>query len=166
VGPIIGAFIVQHTTWHWMFYTTSILSASIQLMGLFALPETYGPKILHLRAAKLRASTGNPHLHTNYEQRGRSVGHILLQALIRPCKLLSTQSIIQVLSAYTAYVYGLMYLVLSTFPSVWVDVYKERSDIAGLNYISLALGFCLATQICAPINDYVCLCTTTFVDPS
>lgn len=159
VGPIIGAFTVQHTTWHWMFYATSILSASIQLVGLLALPETYGPKILHLRAAKLRASTGNPDLHTEYEQRNKSINHILLQALVRPCKLLSTQPIIQVLAAYTAYIYGLMYLALSTFPSVWVDVYKERSDIAGLNYISLALGFCLATQICAPINDYVCFRT-------
>lgn len=138
-----------------MFYATSILSASIQLVGLLALPETYGPKILHLRAAKLRASTGNPDLHTEYEQRNKSTKHILLQALVRPCKLLSTQPIIQVLAAYTAYIYGLMYLALSTFPSVWVDVYKEKSDIAGLNYISLALGFCLATQICAPINDYI-----------
>jgi MFS family permease len=64
VGPIIGAFIVQNTTWHWMFYAISILSTSIQLVGLLALPETYGPKILHQRAVKLRASIGNPNIHT------------------------------------------------------------------------------------------------------
>lgn len=145
-----------------MFYATSILSTSIQLVGLLALPETYGPKILHQRAVKLRASTGNPNIHTEYEQWNKSIHHILLQALIRPCKLLSTQPIIQALAAYTAYVYGLMYLALSTFQSVWVDVYKERSDFGGLNYVSLALGFCLATQICAPINDYVCFHTIFF----
>ncbi|PGH12529.1 hypothetical protein AJ80_06690 [Polytolypa hystricis UAMH7299] len=155
VGPIIGAFIVQHTTWKWMFYATSILSALIQFIGIFALPETYGPKILHNKAAKLRKSTGNPRLHTKFEERNKSVYHILLQALIRPTKLLCTQPIIQVLALYTAYVYGLMYLALSTFPLVWEDIYGQRADIAGLNYISLALGFCLATQICAPINDYI-----------
>jgi hypothetical protein len=52
-----------------------------------------------------------------------------------------------------AYLYGLMYLVLSTFPSVWEDVYHESVGIGGLNYISLGVGFFLGTQICAPIND-------------
>lgn len=48
-----------------------------------------------------------------------------------------------------------MYLVLSTFPSVWEDVYNESVGIGGLNYISLGVGFFLGTQICAPINDRI-----------
>jgi MFS family permease len=151
-GPIMGGFIVQYTTWHWMFYATSILSTIIQISGLFWLPETYGPTILLRRAIRIRLTTGNTSLHTRYE--GRNHKTILLQALIRPFKLLATQPIIQILALFIAYVYGLMYLALSTFTTVWVDIYMERSDIAGLNYLSLALGFCLATQICAPINDY------------
>jgi MFS family permease len=154
VGPIMGAFVVKYTTWHWMFYSTSILSAVIQLVGVFALPETFGPTILYRRAKRLRFITGNSNLRTKFERRDHKSS--LLGALIRPFKLLGTQPIIQVLALFVAYVYGLMYLALSTFPLVWVDVYKEQPDIAGLNYISLALGFCLATQICAPVNDYVC----------
>lgn len=48
-----------------------------------------------------------------------------------------------------------MYLVLSTFPSVWEGVYHESVGIGGLNYISLGVGFFLGTQICAPINDRI-----------
>ena len=48
-----------------------------------------------------------------------------------------------------------MYLVLSTFPSVWEEVYHESTGIGGLNYISLGIGFFLGTQICAPINDRI-----------
>lgn len=48
-----------------------------------------------------------------------------------------------------------MYLVLSTFPGLWEDVYHESIGIGGLNYISLGLGFFMGTQICAPINDRI-----------
>ena len=53
-----------------------------------------------------------------------------------------------------AYVYGLMYLVLSTFPGLWTGVYGESTGIGGLNYIALGLGFFLGTQIGAPFNDW------------
>ena len=64
-------------------------------------------------------------------------------ALVRPFKLLFTQPIIQVLAIYLAYVYGLMYLVVATFPLLWTspDYYNESVGIGGLNYISLAVGF-------------------------
>lgn len=155
VGPIVGGFVVQHSNWRWMFHATSIFSATIQAISLQAFPETYGPTILRNKAACLRTASGNSNLRSEYEQQHEGVVFVLKQAFIRPCKLLSTQPIIQVLSIYMACVYGLMYLALSTFPSVWVDIYGERPDIASLNYVSLAIGFSLGTQICAPINDYV-----------
>lgn len=54
-----------------------------------------------------------------------------------------------------AYIYGMMYLVLSTFPALWTSpkYYNESIGIGGLNYISLGLGFWLGSQICAPLND-------------
>jgi hypothetical protein len=58
-------------------------------------------------------------------------------------------------SNLSAYIYGLLYLLLSTFSAVWIDRHKESVDTAGLNYISMGLGYVLGTQICAPINDYV-----------
>lgn len=78
-------------------------------------------------------------------------------ALIRPFRLLSTQPIVQALAAYMAYIYGTMYLVLSTFPSLWTSpkYYNESTGIGGLNYISLGLGFWLGSQICAPLNDRI-----------
>ncbi|KAK3985474.1 major facilitator superfamily domain-containing protein [Cladorrhinum sp. PSN332] len=153
-GPIIGGFVVQNATWHWMFYATSILSAAVQVCGLFWLPETYEPAILRQKAKQLRrdASPGQTqNVCTKYDE--ESHWDTLSHAMIRPFKLLCTQPIIQLLALLIAYVFGLMYLALSTFAAVWVDIYKESPSMAGLNYISLALGFSLATQICAPIND-------------
>lgn len=155
IGPIAGGFITENTTFRWAFYAISIADAVIQLFGLFFLKETYPPQLLHVKAEKLRKETGNAALRTEYEHPERSLVNTMERALIRPFKLLGTQPIVQVLALYMAYLYGLMYLVLSTFPILWTEYYHESIGIGGLNYISLALGFFLGTQICAPLNDKI-----------
>ncbi|KAI4165240.1 MAG: hypothetical protein LQ342_001108 [Letrouitia transgressa] len=153
IGPIAGGFITENTTWRWAFYATSIADALIQLSGFFFLRETYPAKLLHIKANKLRAETGNADLHTEFEHPERSLTNTLRTAIVRPFKLLGTQPIVQVLAIYMAYLYGLMYLVLATFPVLWSTRYHESVGIGGLNYISMGLGFFLGTQISAPIND-------------
>jgi MFS family permease len=155
IGPIAGGFITQRTTWRWAFYATSIADALIQLSGLFFLRETYHPKLLHAKAAKLRLSTGNMALHTEYEHAERTLTYILRTNLQRPFRLIGTQAIVQVLALYMAYLYGLLYLVLATFPALWATRYHQSIAIGGLNYISLGLGFFFGTQVCAPLNDRV-----------
>lgn len=155
VGPIAGGFIAEKTTWRWVFWATSIVDSGIQVMGFFLLRETFAPKLLGIKAKRLRKETGNDAWHTEWENPDRTLGNVLRTALIRPFRLLGTQPIVQVLALYMAYLYGLMYLVLSTFPTLWENTYHENVGIGGLNYISLGIGFFLGTQICAPINDRI-----------
>lgn len=51
------------------------------------------------------------------------------------------------------FLYGLMYLVLSTFPTLWTKTYHESIGIGGLNYIALALGFTVEMQTCGYLLD-------------
>lgn len=157
MGPIAGGFIAQYSTWRWVFYSTSIADGLIQLAGLFFLRETYGPKILHTRAKKTRTETGDESFQTEAERQNKTLPQVLRTALIRPFRLLTSQPIVQALALYMAYVYGIMYLVLSTFPVLWTSpkYYNESTGIGGLNYISLGLGFWLGSQICAPLNDRI-----------
>ncbi|KAH8800635.1 MFS multidrug transporter-like protein [Xylogone sp. PMI_703] len=153
IGPIAGGFITENTTWRWAFYAVSICDAVIQVLGLFFLQETYAPKLLRQKAQNLRKATGNNSLHTKFDYLDVSSKRFLWKSICRPFKLLGTQLIVQVLALYMALTYGIMYLVLSTFPALWSDVYHESVSIGGLNYISLCVGFILGTQICAPFND-------------
>ncbi|MCJ1416310.1 hypothetical protein MMC32_002645 [Xylographa parallela] len=153
IGPIAGGFITQNTTWRWAFYATSIADAIIQLSGLFFLQETYPPKLLHTKAKKLRMETGNKDLYTEFEHPDRKLSKVLKVSLTRPFILLGTQPIVQALAVYMGYLYGVMYLLLSSFSNLWTERYGESVGISGLNYISLGLGFFLGTQICAPLND-------------
>jgi MFS family permease len=155
LGPLAGAYITQYLGWRWMFYITSMVDLIIQLVGLLWLKETYAPIILTRKAKRISIETSNHDLYTVYDEKNTSVSQVLATALIRPSKLLGTQIIIQVLSLYIAYVYGLLYLLLSTFDTIWKEIYHQSIGTAGLNYISMGLGFLLGTQICAPINDWV-----------
>ncbi|KAG9591916.1 MFS multidrug transporter-like protein, partial [Aureobasidium melanogenum] len=154
VGPIAGGFIAENTTWRWVFWSTCIACFLIQFSGLFFLQETYVPELLKRKKKKLIKETGNTELHTEYDDPNRKLSVHLKTAFTRPFILIGTQPIVQALAIYMAYVYGLMYLVLSTFPGLWTGVYGESTGIGGLNYIALGLGFFLGTQIGAPLNDY------------
>ncbi|KAB8252107.1 major facilitator superfamily domain-containing protein [Aspergillus flavus] len=157
VGPIAGGFIAERTTWRWVFYATSIADGVIQVMGLFFLRETYAPKILRTRAKKLRRDTGDTSYETEAERQNKTLPEVLSTALVRPFRLLATQPIVQALAIYMAYVYGILYLMSSTFPALWTspEYYNESTGIGGLNYISLGIGYCLGSQICARLNDLV-----------
>lgn len=157
VGPIAGGFIAEKTSWRWVFYSTSIADAVIQLLGLFLLKETYTPKLLNDRAKRLRKETSDNSYHTETDLTKKSIKQTIDQALVRPFRLFLTQPIVQVMACFMAYVYGTMYLVLSTFPTLWTspDYYNESSGIGGLNYISLAIGFWGGTQLTAPLNDRI-----------
>lgn len=155
IGPIAGGFISENTTWRWNFYATSIATGVAQIAGVIFLRETYGPWILRARAKKTRKATGDPSYQTEEERQNKTLPQTLKISLVRPFRLLATQPIIQVLTLYMAYIYGLMYLLLSTFPLLWTDpnYYGESVGIGGLNYISLGLGSLLGTYICAYSND-------------
>ncbi|KAI7278046.1 MFS multidrug transporter-like protein [Hortaea werneckii] len=137
IGPIAGGFITENTTWRWAFWSTSAACGLIQGFGWFYLQETYAPEILRQKKVALIKATGNKELHTEFESPDHSI------------------PIIQVLAIYLAYVYGLMYLVVATFPLLWTspEYYNESVGIGGLNYISLAVGFFIGSQTAAPLND-------------
>ena len=153
IGPIAGGFISQNTTWRWCFYATTIFTAVVQCFGVFFLQETYAPKLLAWKRDKLIKETGNKELHTEFDSPDRTLATTLKIAMQRPFILLGTQPILQVLACYMAYLYGLMYLMLSTFPRLWTGTYHMSTGIASLNFISMGVGFFLGTQITAPLND-------------
>jgi len=155
IGPIMGGFISENVSWRWIFYVVSIADVVVQISGTFFLRETYAPKLLQRKKEKLIKETGNQELHTPYDDPNLTFVTKITTSLVRPFRLLGTQIIVQVLAVYMAYLYGLMYLVLSTFPTLWRDKYHENVGISGLNYISLGIGFFLGAQVGSRINDRI-----------
>ncbi|CAD6593498.1 MAG: hypothetical protein ASARMPRED_007577 [Alectoria sarmentosa] len=151
VGPIAGGFLVQYTSWRWCFYVVSIAGGTIQIFGFPFFRETYVPVLLQRRCKRLRKSTRNSDFYTQHDS--VSLPQLLRTSLVRPLKLLGTQPIVQVWSLYCAYLYGILYLLIATFPTVWTDIYGETVSIGSLNYISLFVGMGIASQVGTRLAD-------------
>ncbi|KAK0941979.1 hypothetical protein LTR29_006397 [Friedmanniomyces endolithicus] len=192
VGPIAGGFISENTTWRWVFYAVTIADAVIQIAGLFLLQETWAPKLLENKVKKLRKETGNNALYAE-GSRKETVVQKLKISLMRPFILLFTQPTVIVFAIYMAYLYGLVYLVISSFPGMYrlhsalsryerrrsrssCDsihestrddcchilplytsplYYNESTQIGGLHYIALGIGYFVGAQSTGRFNDWL-----------
>ncbi|KAJ3095880.1 hypothetical protein HK100_005707, partial [Physocladia obscura] len=146
LGPIIGGFLTQGLSWRWLFYIVSIVSAVIWTAVFFLFPETYAP-------------------YLNYHERRRvdklahvdlpkpNVLNILRDAIVRPFVLLFTQPIAQVIAIFIAFVYGVLYIVLTTFSALYTSKYGEATQISTLHYFSLGLGFLIANRFSGTMLD-------------
>jgi MFS family permease len=155
VGPIIGGIITELTTWRWMFWSTSILQAVMVCACLILFHETHAPTILQKRARSLRQTSGDSRYHTEWDslESGRSVTWVLRRSLSRPIRLLLFHPIVQIQACLSGFIYGILYLVLSTFANLWTTEYHESNTISGLHYISICLGEMVGAYVGGKVLD-------------
>ncbi|KAI0636206.1 MFS polyamine transporter [Trametes polyzona] len=160
IGPTCGAWIAQRSTWRWVFWSTTIVDGFIQVLGLFFLKETFAPILLERKAEQMRKSMDPEkaqarEIRTVFDGADRHWKNIVKKALTRPFVLFFREPIVQLLGIYMAFVYGTLYLFLTTIPSIFEGVYRERVGIAGLNYFALGVGLTGASQINARMLDRI-----------
>jgi MFS family permease len=158
VAPICGAYISQGVNWRWIFYVTSIFTCCVQIFAFFFLKETFAPAILAKKAKTFRKAMKymRPGIVVRTEiQTGDRLGKILRKQMVMPFIMMFTHPATQIPSLYRAYLYGVAYLMLSTFDLVFEDVYSMSVIHASLNYLSLGAGFMVGLQISRPLMDGV-----------
>ncbi|TDZ16736.1 Efflux pump vrtL [Colletotrichum orbiculare MAFF 240422] len=153
IGPIAGGYISQYASWRWTFWSVVIVNVTVQVVAFFYLKETYAPRLLLLKAKKLRKQSSNENLKTQWEMEEKTLAKLLRVSLSRPWIMLGTQPIIQSLALYQAFNFGMLYLIISSFPTLWEGHYGLAKGQASLNYISIALGSLIGVLICAPVMD-------------
>jgi len=160
IGPVAGGWIAQKSTWKWVFYSVSIADAIVQGFGLLYLRETYAPLLLHWKAKKISKQMdpekgAHRSVQTVYERERSDISwrEFMVRSLVRPFVLFAEEPIIQLFGVYLAFVYGTIYLVLTTIPLVFTEIYHQRIGIVGLHYISLGIGLTVAAQFNARLLD-------------
>ncbi|KAI0145176.1 MFS general substrate transporter [Xylariaceae sp. FL1272] len=155
VGPIIGGFIAAYSTWRWMFWSTSIFQGLMIAVSLDVFHETYGPVVLKNRAVRLRKQTGNDGYYTEHERRTKddSPFKVLARSVSRPFRLLAFHPLVQIIAVISAFDYGILYIVLSSFATLWTDRYHEPLQLSGLHYIAIALGEIAGSQTGGRLMD-------------
>ncbi|KAL2167106.1 hypothetical protein VTG60DRAFT_1697 [Thermothelomyces hinnuleus] len=153
LGPIVGGAVTQTIGWRWIFWILSISDSVLVLVGLAVFRETYGIILLRRRAATLRKQTNQPYHVANDDGGSDPLTSKLSRALTRPVRLLATQPALQIMSLFLAYNFGVLYIVLSTFASLWVERYRQTEAQSGLHYLALVIGYTPAAQVGARGTD-------------
>lgn len=121
-GPIIGGYLAQAAGWRWVFWLLAIALGVMTAFTLIFLKETFAPKILARKAGAMRKSTGDQRWRSDL-QTELTARQLLLRAIVRPTKLLLLSPIVLSLSIYMATSYGYLFLLFTTFPTVFQDHY-------------------------------------------
>jgi DHA1 family multidrug resistance protein-like MFS transporter len=87
-------------------------------LNIFLLEETYPPAILQMKAAELRLRTKNWGIHAKQDEIEINLRELISKNISRPLALLFTEPIVLLVSIYTSFIYGLLYIFLTAYPIV------------------------------------------------
>ncbi|KAI9818934.1 MAG: hypothetical protein M1827_007756 [Pycnora praestabilis] len=140
VGPLVGGFINQYTTWRWSFYILLIWSGVMLGLIMLFVPETYHPVLLRRKAQKLRKETGNDHWKAPIEKMTRSIPKTILWSIRRPFELLVFEPMCLNLCLFSALLLGVLYLFFGAFNLVFEQNHGFSLHEVGLAFIGLLVG--------------------------
>jgi sugar phosphate permease len=103
----------------------------------------------------LRVKTGNKQLEARTHDRNRTASQLLIRAITRPMRMMCTSPIILLLSIYSAFLFGLTYILFTTFPGVFGETYHFSTETAGLAYLGLGVGMMIGILLFAVLSDKV-----------
>ncbi|KAK3935595.1 putative MFS transporter [Diplogelasinospora grovesii] len=153
IGPVVGGFVTQDLGWRWTFWLILILSGTVSLLAVAVMRETYEPVLLERKAARLRKTTANDRLQARTFNKNLTPRQLLRRAAMRPTKMLFFSPIILLLSIYCAFMFGLIYLLFTTFPEVFEETYGFGPGIAGLSYLGLGIGMIFSIGLFGVLSD-------------
>ncbi|KAN0114592.1 MFS general substrate transporter [Hyaloscypha variabilis] len=166
LGPLAGGFLNETQGWRWILGLIAILGGVIWIPTMLATPETYAPFILRCRARALSRMTGSVYLsRLDAGQPPKTLSQELSVSFTRPWILLFREPIVLLTSLYIAIVYGTLYMFFAGFPIVFQVTRGWSQGTAGLPFVGVAIGVCLATLAAGVDNKrYVRLCAAAEAD--
>jgi MFS family permease len=120
--------------------------------------ETCHKVIIYQKTKRLQEELGNDRLKSCYELEdldNRNPTGVIITSLARPLKMLFLSPHIFFLSLYIAFVFGVVYLLYTTIPSVFSVSYGLSTSQTGLIYIALGLGNVLGWLVVTFSSDKI-----------
>lgn len=111
----------------------------VTIACFFVLRETLAPVILERKAIRLRKETDNPAWHVR-KAVNLPPKKLLIQSIVRPMWILLFTPVAPLMSIYIAILYGLLYILFTTFTFVFKDQYGFSTSAAGLSYLGSGVG--------------------------
>ncbi|CAI7660119.1 unnamed protein product [Penicillium viridicatum] len=132
IGPVIGGFVTETIGWRWTFRIILIMS------GVFSIISDLSARKEREAAAALDRE---------------SPGKMLRAVIIRPAKMLIFSPIVLLISLYSGTLFGVIFLLFTTLPTLFESQYHFDTGLAGLAYLGLGLGMIIGLVLFAILSD-------------
>jgi DHA1 family multidrug resistance protein-like MFS transporter len=141
LGPIVSAAVVQtpYLGWRWTEYLTGILQATVLVLAVVFIDESYPPKLLVYKARRLRHESGNWALHAKFEEWDVGIGELAHKFLLRPVQLLCTP-ICFLVALYASFCYGILYMQLGAIPIIFGELRGWGLLVSELPFLCILIG--------------------------
>ncbi|PNH47869.1 hypothetical protein VD0004_g547 [Verticillium dahliae] len=152
IGPVAGGYLIRETSWRWVYWLVCIVGGICIPPSFLYMKETYAPILIERKVLKLRKETGNNNLHSKLDS-GQSVADKFKIAIVRPVKLLFLVPIVTSMALYVAIVYGILYLLITTFSFVYRDQYGFDEGTVGLTFLPAGIGMMIGVVVFGALSD-------------
>lgn len=142
IAPIIGGYTTSNLGYRWNLYFAGFFGC-VSFMLLLWFKESHHPTLLTQRAEELRRRTGNRAIYAAHEEVSLSVKEIFQYNIARPLKMLVSEPILALVSLYNAFMYGILYLLLTAIPLA----FGYLGETENLPYLALFIGIIFGTLI-------------------
>ncbi|KAJ5415973.1 Major facilitator superfamily domain general substrate transporter [Penicillium sp. CMV-2018d] len=149
IGPVIGGFVTETIGWRWTFRIILIMSGIFSIISLIFLRETNAKVLLQRKAANVSEKSTTAAAPLDRE----SPGKMLRAAIIRPAKMLIFSPIVLLISLYSGTLFGVIFLLFTTLPTLFESQYHFDTGLAGLAYLGLGLGMIVGLVLFAILSD-------------
>ncbi|KAJ7284448.1 major facilitator superfamily domain-containing protein [Mycena rebaudengoi] len=141
IGPVIGGFVTQRVGVRYVFVVIAGLNCVSSLIALPFLSETHA-----LEKAKII---------DNRISEGYTTAQYFKINLTRPLYMLTRSSICLLLSLYMAFIFGIYYLMFSTFSIIFHRTYGFSSESGGLVFLGPGIGSLLALVVGSKASEVI-----------
>lgn len=148
----------QYIGWRWDFWIVLAAATPVTLLIARCTTETCHKVLIERKTVHLRKELDRDDLMSCYNTSGhQSTMQNLQTSLLRPLKLMVLSPIVFVLSLYIAFIFGVVYLLYTTIPTVFEDTYGWNTGETGLPYIALGAGNALSWLLFTIYSDRIVL---------
>lgn len=158
LGPILGGFIAQRASWRWVFWVLLIACGVATAITAVMYRETSHIVLLQRKVQHLQDTSGNQDLVCFYDKdlhqtSSKSIWEPLRQGVKRPIRFLVKSPIVPLLAIYLSFVFGLLYLLLTTVTNVFEETNGWSLELCGLANLGLGLEFAIGLLTVAKTSD-------------